>query len=95
MGVFLFLALEVFMTKSYLHVAWVSGYGEVPFDMLRRDKCWPYEESDSALMSVSPIDRNERHTFRVAKIGDKMDGFTVDRWKSFNWLCRPDPPRII
>ena len=62
----------------------VTGKGEVPFDMLRYDCCFPDSPEDAARMHVDWTNRNYTRAIILAKY-DKMGGFTPARWSSFGW----------
>lgn len=73
-------------------LAKVSGRGEFPIDMLRRDSCSPATETDSMLISqtfkqfgyweiyvkVRPLSKAKSH-----------NPWTVDRWTSFGVRFEP------
>jgi hypothetical protein len=55
----------------------VEGRGHFPIDMLRYDRCCPYEQEDVQWMSGT----NQRSAKMISHMGPP----TVDRWKSFSW----------
>lgn len=66
--------------KMYWHTAMVHGSGRFPTDMLRYDRCFP-SESTSAIRMLD----DEPRDIRLAAIRGKDQGWTVQRWRSFNW----------
>lgn len=64
----------------------VEGSGRFPFDMLRYDACWPYDESDSHTLERED-ERNRRVVLCRRSVNDKE--CTRERWQSFGWsvLC--------
>ena len=62
----------------------VSGRGEFPFDMLRRDECWPVDTQSAAGMA---LDNSTLAGFRQERrVHLRSNGaVTVRRWESFGW----------
>jgi len=62
----------------------VEGKGEFPFDMLRRDQCWPRRESHD-VTALAPHHRSSvlRETRQVQLVG--LCEPTEGRWASFGW----------
>jgi hypothetical protein len=61
----------------------VRGSGRFPFDMLRRDRCWPAGEHESYRLTV---DDDELALRQV-----KLHGLaypTIERWRSFGWIVQ-------
>lgn len=64
----------------------VVGRGEIPFDMLRYDCCFPDSSDDASTMGNSSRCPDRPRVMIIAKYR-KMGNFTPDRWKSFGWSC--------
>ena len=62
----------------------VEGSGDFPFDMLRRDCCWPEREADSGALDLI---RNAEYFTprRVTLLSDNYRVPTDGCWKSFAW----------
>ncbi len=75
--------------KSY--VATFEGTGNIPFDMLRFDACWPLTQ-DSVLKTLARrSDLGPRKPGRADERPRKVAfasnlGFTPQRWASFGWV---------
>lgn len=62
----------------------VEGAGRFPIDMLRYDRCFPFDESNSYLI-VGPI---ERRTIKLmAYVDVKSATPCYGRWNSFGWTA--------
>ena len=79
----------------------VSGSGEFPLDMLRRDCCSPATEEDSHVIRDT-FRNHQSWIIRIRKVlrgrhRDPGPPFNVARWKSFRCSIRPAtgprPPR--
>lgn len=58
----------------------VEGFGDFPWDMLRRDRCWPAtEDRDSYGLRPASVRR------RVALTTNLDSAPLVERWASFGW----------
>lgn len=64
-----------------MHTFTVEGHGEFPFDMLRYDSCWPYQNNDALVMAGPVTAPLRRVTLQT------NDAFSphADRWDSFLW----------
>lgn len=62
----------------------VSGRGEFPFDMLRRDECWPVDTQSASNMA---LDNSTVTAFRRdRRVQLRSNGpVTIRRWNSFGW----------
>lgn len=62
----------------------VSGRGEFPFDMLRRDECWPIDTQSASSMA---LDNSTLAGFRQERyVHLRSNGaVTIRRWESFGW----------
>jgi len=59
----------------------VTGRGKLPLDMLRRDRCYPATEADSACAENFSGERS-------IVLETTTDGYfapTTHRWESFGW----------
>lgn len=67
----------------------VEGSGRFPFDMLRYDACWPYEEyKDSGKLGGDYAEPVRQVT--LARLVERKDVQpTVGRWNSFDWRVVP------
>lgn len=68
--------------RSYTHRVTVEGRGEFPWDMLRKDRCYPRTEADSHAMAT-----NTNTTRRVTLVhtGGRWWMPVFLRWASFGW----------
>lgn len=62
----------------------VKGGGEFPFDMLRKDCCFPRNEKDSYLMAAQGI-RTVTLDAHWTDSGKFEPNY--DRWESFGWTA--------
>ncbi len=76
--------------KRMSYVASFEGTGNIPFDMLRFDACWPLTQESVRKTLARRGDlgprtpgRAEERPRRVAFASNK--GFTPTRWASFGW----------
>jgi hypothetical protein len=68
----------------------VEGCFNFPLDMLRYDRCTPYEQIDVDRVEASVRhDRNLRTIKLVRFITNKKNQPTIDRWASFGWNVHP------
>lgn len=71
--------------KLYIHVGAVIGNGQVPFDMLRYDRAFPYREVDSAEIERRVHREGTDHEVLIATVRTtKARPWSDGRWKSFN-----------
>lgn len=71
------------LSKLYVYRITVEGKGHFPIDMLRHDRCVPYND-----LSVSRIERVLYDTTREVRLlmySSNQLGPTFDRWASFGW----------
>lgn len=60
----------------------VLGRGDFPFDMLRKDRCWPDTTGDALA-----LERPDSPTARAIRLTtDQAANITHDRWRSFGWV---------
>lgn len=68
----------------------ISGRGEFPLDMLRRDSCSPATEEDSRLIARTFGGRSDSWEIHVkCRPLDKNSPWTVGRWESFRCKIQP------
>lgn len=72
------------MRKMELRDFTVEGHGEFPFDMLRYDSCWPYQQEDAAQLASRRYERDTNVQRRRIVLQGIQDP-TKARWQSFNW----------
>lgn len=60
----------------------VEGASEFPFDMLRYDACFPFEQEDSAKLQS---DKYERRRVVLIRRGVNDSAGNEKRWASFGW----------
>lgn len=75
--------------KLYIHIGEIQGRGQIPFDMLRYDRAFPYRESDSAAIERRDLALHDRvddsDPVQVATLRTtKAEPWTHGRWQSFN-----------
>lgn len=66
-------------------IFYVQGRGQFPFDMLRRDRCFPATEADAGKLG-------ERWTWRTVELRTDLREFTPARWSSFGWTATATQP---
>lgn len=60
----------------------VQGRGEFPFDMLRKDECYPADGVTVSMLASAAHDRHLRSMkFRTAR----SINIHAERWESFGW----------
>lgn len=70
--------------QRYLYT--VSGRGELPYDMLRHDCCWPASSSDAMRCSMRVMVDDEGVATPTRTIAlMSYSSPCVERWKSFGW----------
>ncbi len=77
------------MARQYYSIAAVTCEHFFPIDMLRYDRCWPVDERDSNniadTLSYEMMLHGERYEYPpifVARIHERGQFFTTERWKS-------------
>ena len=60
----------------------VEGAGSFPFDMLRYDSCFPYEQEDSRMLEDH---HRERRRVVLLRRGVNDGPGETRRWASFGW----------
>lgn len=75
------------MSRAHqLTVFVVAGHGPFPFDMLRKDECFPLNTESALAIGLEVTDLRARDSRRSARLGTyKPLGPTVARWESFGW----------
>jgi hypothetical protein len=73
---------------KYLLFFTVTGQGAFPLDMLRYDRCWPYDGQD--VQNIDPRVTGFRGVRLAMPARTRADEPTVDRWKSFGWQVLKD-----
>jgi len=78
---------------AYRQTFVVKGRGDIPFDMLRYDYCYPATSEDAVNLASSwcsdrPLD-TRTITLNRTVFGAKVMPTTA-RWKSFGWVVVPD-----
>jgi hypothetical protein len=64
----------------------VAGSGPFPFDMLRKDECFPLNTESAAAIGMEVADLRARDSRRAVRLGTyKPLGPTIARWESFGW----------
>lgn len=64
----------------------VAGCGPFPFDMLRKDECFPLNTESASAIGLEVTDLRARDSRRAVRLGTyKPLGPTVARWESFGW----------
>jgi hypothetical protein len=61
----------------------VEGSGAFPIDMLRYDRCVPFDERDSYAITDEDSDTTRR--VWLIRYAIEEQRLTPDRWKSFTW----------
>lgn len=69
-------------TKVYQWFLVVEGRGSFPFDMLRYDSCFPFEQADSVKLEDHHTERRRVVLVRRGVNDSKCSG---ERWASFGW----------
>lgn len=76
------------MAKSTLYHYTVTGTGYFPIDMLRRDACYPADDTAVRNMMDQPDHHENRKDFysvpRKVKLSSSRKPTTA-RWESFGW----------
>jgi hypothetical protein len=67
--------------KRLTSIALVSGSGQFPADMLRRDKCYPVSESDAMVMADTF--KSHFHGKWAIRMATDNGHWTDGRWASF------------
>jgi len=74
--------------RLYWYRFTVKGNGVFPFDMLRRDRCFPYATEDATRMGDLTM-INNGYPVREVELASWQNRATwmpnFERWKSFNW----------
>lgn len=75
---------------KYQQTFTVEGSGSFPYDMLRYERCWPANESQSPLLESYPVlggeDRNRlRQVQLMRSVETKQSLPEFRRWQSFTW----------
>lgn len=75
------------MRKQFKHVFTVKGHGTFPFDMLRRDSCYPSSEQQSHKLDTprTPRRRLEDREVQLEHHGPGDWTPLQERWVSFGW----------
>lgn len=69
--------------KMYYHKFVVAGQGEFPYDMLRRDQCFPFD-TESAMALRHDVSYTRRVT--LCSWSNRKNWFPNHlRWESFGW----------
>ena len=71
----------------------VEGEGEFPLDMLRYDRCSPFDSTDANAIGADPFDVRSEDGPRTVKLirftegkgKNYNDNPTARRWESFGW----------
>ena len=82
-------------SKTYQWFLVVEGRGSFPFDMLRYDAAFPYEQEDAGKLEAH---HNERRRVVLCRRGVNENSGTEGRWKSFGWpmlLATADPGEAL
>jgi hypothetical protein len=69
-------------TKVYQWYLVVEGAGSFPFDMLRYDACFPFEQTDAVKLEDHHTERRRVVLVRRGLNDSKCNG---ERWASFGW----------
>lgn len=80
------------MPIKFLYRYQVNGMGSFPFDMLRYDSCWPYQETDSGVIEGRQHHERDASKTPVTIMGVKPP--TVARWQSFMWNVTGEVEKI-
>jgi len=93
---------------KYAQIADIVGHGEFPVDMLRYDRCAPFEETDSHELAatLNPMVREPNQPFRIRVIrywDTAKPAWSVSRWRAFHcevyeasaYESRTDPLRSM
>lgn len=87
-GIFYSEKFNTYRTEFY-----VTGHGEFPVDMLRYDQAYPHSSQDAMAMGINTSDLGEiLETRTIRMVSLNSAGPTVDRWRSFGWLCSTERP---
>lgn len=80
------------MKRTYCHILTVTGNFCFPIDMLRYDRCTPYQEEDSGRIATTMMFKRTmldegKQIVKVMKVTDsKIPQWTIGRWQSFGWF---------
>jgi hypothetical protein len=72
---------------KYRHVAEITGEREFPIDMLRYDRCSPWEERDALMIqrTLNPMIESKPWRIRVMRYYDTATvQWSLDRWNSYH-----------
>ena len=74
----------------YKHTADVFCSFEFPLDMLRYDRCYPYDPADAARIGATLQREHDRDLpIKVATIREgKQEPWTKERWRSFSCVIK-------
>lgn len=64
----------------------VEGKSLFPIDMLRRDKCYPSREEDTAAIIEQALSEPDGRTVRVRLSCQDPHHPSTDDWVSFGWI---------
>ena len=78
-------------TKLYVSILAVTGSGPFPFDMLRRDRCFPLSEDDAFMVGYDRDDKTR--IVQLVRFSEDGTGATRARWQSFGWEVVFEHPR--
>lgn len=72
----------------YIHTLTVRGSGPFPFDMLRRDGCYPRQTPDADALGACALGCDPLELRTVTLVHVSAQAFwmpTRERWESFGW----------
>lgn len=77
------------MSCKKLYVFTVVGEGHFPYDMLRRDCCWPANSKSVEAMYWDGSMSGEDDGPRKVRL-ESHQSPNIERWNSFSWKCQID-----
>jgi hypothetical protein len=70
--------------KYHAYTFTVVGTGRLPLDMMRYDRCVPYQQAGTRVPLSDDTNEHSYEMIGYAPIGNRAEP-TVARWKSFGW----------